>query len=1605
MYPFALKPMISYAQNAEDVVLRRVFHDVKRGVYVDIGACDPVSDSVTNHFYQNGWHGVNVEPDHNFYKKLRAARRRDRNVCAAVWSERGSVTFHPTGTPGHGTLDPKIAAERTRGTPYPVKAIDLVEVFDQYVAGQNVDFLKIDVEGSETNILASANWGRHRPRVVVVEAVDSAGFSTHDEWEHMLFAGGYHFALFDGLNRFYCRQEDSKALLPLLSIPANVLDNWRFWREIHATEIALESAKRDADVQVMAARSETHELVAAVSRAAAAEVKVQEILVREQAARAAAAESKAQESEVLAREQAARAAAAAEDLYQQLRQRDASIAASEQKVTEIAAAVENLRRQVTEREALLSMVSTELARLYQSRSWKLTRPLRAINYKRHRAVSGLMRNVKSIAVSSIFFLTPVILRTAALKKSALFVLNKFPVLKDRIRGALLRRRASLVQHQLVVPAPELATAVELCIRDNERIVLLYVEHTAIFSRITGIQRVCHKLAAMLESWGERVILVKLDHATLRFAPLSLDERQNFFALSGRDLAHQNDEIYAPATFEKMMATLASKSRQPWLIIPEVTYHTTHPTPPTSRLIKLSRDLGLRVGVIFYDVIPFLAKDAAENALKHANYMSTIALADVIWPISHYSRDLLVDHYRRYEKLNDADMPVISVTTLGEEMDTSRQLDRHPSQSPNIVCVGTIDERKNQIALVKAFNRYCEKNPDTVWKLHVIGLVRDSYKQIIEKEASRNPNIELHSNASDEEIKRFYMNCDFTVFPSLEEGYGLPIIESLWNVRPCICANFGSMAQLAVNGGCLAIDTRSVDAILSAITSFIEDEALYQQKIHEITQRPVKTWFEYAGEIVADMDKLQFGKPYSGLIYYWIDATLAASGNTGIQRVTRQLAKQLIMTGHKLVPIKWDADEDRIVRASRDDLAYMARWNGPVEDGWQPSFEPDRMSGDATYLMVELPLNRPLNVQRRVIEFFKQRSVQCVAIFYDAIPFKLASIYPPHFTAAHQEYMEILDGMDLVLPISVTSANDLTSFLNLSQCRALALEERIKTVELPSEFPEIDRSLDMSISDPDTDCQILVVGTVEPRKNHETLIRAFFEAERKSTRKLKLTLVGGDESFDKELPHKIEGLIGGAKNIYWIKNASDEILRRQYTQADFIVFPSFEEGFGLPIVESLWFGVPCICSSSGQMAELAAHGGCELVDVLSIEDLSNAIVLLANDPQRVRKLKEQIRDRHFRTWADYAAEVSGSIRSTIQDPVLPGKPLAGKDQFMLPRRPVLSICITTYNRASWLAVNLENLMRISTDVRDKVEIVVCDNCSSDDTPQVAERFRGQENFFYYRNTGNIGMLGNLSQTVSHAHGDYVWLIGDDDLLHKGSLERILQIIGENSPDLINVNYSYSPNPVPPKIQDLESYIAKVTKICDGIKSGAETLRNIAALNENFFTAIYSFVVKKKHAERIFTQDTSGAPFTSLQTCVPSSKYILTKLLKMPGYWINEPQLTINMNVSWGKYAPLWILERVPEVYDLAEANGVAKDQVDHWRRHTLQMVIHYFEIMYQLEYDPCNESFDIVRFIRRSRHLDEFRALYPKIEGIYARALQRNHPLAKISMDTLKTLMQ
>jgi FkbM family methyltransferase len=257
---------VSYAQNMEDVMLWRALGDcVESGFYIDLGAWDPHADSVTKAFYERGWRGINVEPNRDFFARLLTHRVRDLNLCVAVTDHLGSTEMNFLSNSGLSTLDGDIATKHgDDGSEIRRKLVSLTTLAkiwsDHVPSGQDVHFLKIDIEGSEAAALRGNNWELARPWIVVVEStLPGSQVDSFEAWEDILLEANYLFAYADGLNRFYLAGE-RRQLLSRLRHPPNVFDGFVSFLQSHA-EVRAELAEVRAELAEVRAELAEAEII------------------------------------------------------------------------------------------------------------------------------------------------------------------------------------------------------------------------------------------------------------------------------------------------------------------------------------------------------------------------------------------------------------------------------------------------------------------------------------------------------------------------------------------------------------------------------------------------------------------------------------------------------------------------------------------------------------------------------------------------------------------------------------------------------------------------------------------------------------------------------------------------------------------------------------------------------------------------------------------------------------------------------------------------------------------------------------------------------------------------------------------------------------------------------------------------------------------------------------------------------------------------------------------------------------------------------------------------------------------------------------------------
>ena len=206
-------PPLSYAQRFEDFHLWRCFDGQANGFYVDVGAGHPVYDNVSFAFYLAGWRGITVEPNPALAALGRAVRPRDHLHEGLAGAAAGEATlylqreFHGLSTivAEHARQAEKEVSREAEALTLPVTT--LAALCAQH-APENFEFLKVDVEGAEADVLRGADFTRFRPKVIVVEAIKPLSLEpAWDEWEPLLARHGYACAWDDELNRYYVAAE------------------------------------------------------------------------------------------------------------------------------------------------------------------------------------------------------------------------------------------------------------------------------------------------------------------------------------------------------------------------------------------------------------------------------------------------------------------------------------------------------------------------------------------------------------------------------------------------------------------------------------------------------------------------------------------------------------------------------------------------------------------------------------------------------------------------------------------------------------------------------------------------------------------------------------------------------------------------------------------------------------------------------------------------------------------------------------------------------------------------------------------------------------------------------------------------------------------------------------------------------------------------------------------------------------------------------------------------------------------------------------------------------------------------------------------------------
>jgi len=292
-------------------------------------------------------------------------------------------------------------------------------------------------------------------------------------------------------------------------------------------------------------------------------------------------------------------------------------------------------------------------------------------------------------------------------------------------------------------------------------------------------------------------------------------------------------------------------RGSWVVVPEL----MRPREMKG-IVRYCRRRRLKLAVIFHDAIAVTHPDLVSESIRrnHSGYMRHLCRANLVLAVSRQSADDL----RQFALEHRINPPPIDVCANGASFPGERVVLTPPAPDPvRAVCVSTIDPRKNHRVLIDALDRINRKEPDLDLQVTLIGNAypgADALVHRVNEACDRIPGLNWLQGVTDSELVEAYQQSHFSIFPSRIEGFGLPVLESLWHGRPCICARTGAPAESAAGGGCLTVDVTDSEALAEAIIALARDNALRRQLTDEAESRVLRTWRDQAIELLEHMDR-------------------------------------------------------------------------------------------------------------------------------------------------------------------------------------------------------------------------------------------------------------------------------------------------------------------------------------------------------------------------------------------------------------------------------------------------------------------------------------------------------------------------------------------------------------------------------------------------------------------------------------------------------------------------------------------------------------------------------------------------------------------------------
>lgn len=656
--------------------------------------------------------------------------------------------------------------------------------------------------------------------------------------------------------------------------------------------------------------------------------------------------------------------------------------------------------------------------------------------------------------------------------------------------------------------------------------------------------------------------------------------------------------------------------------------------------------GLTTVAMLYDLIPLIH---ASTYLDHNSAYKHFYNAK-LRQLKKASAWLTISESARQEALKHLQLDPSALTNIGAACDPIfRRLSiSAPDQAtlrctynitrPYILYSGGADARKNLPRLIRVFASLPPALREQ-YQLVMVGKMTETdtqgFQEITKKAGLASGELTFTGNVSDDHLCQLYNLCHAFVFPSLHEGFGLPVLEAMSCGVPVISSNTTSMPEVVGMADAL-FDPLSEPDMLQKLSHVLTDVTFRQKLIsHGARQALSYSWEQTARQALdaikrvvsvspsmlassgstshiagqselqsvvqaiarlpgsyTDLDlrqcaaTLSLNHPHvrTARIYVDISELVQRDAATGVQRVTKNILSQLLQAppaGYTVEAV-YGSVNDYGYRCAR---RFSERFMGRPADRDDALIEP--RAGD---IFLGLDLQHHITQwQSPYLQELRGRGVAVHFVVYDLLPIQFPH-YWPSMHALHGQWLYTLAQFDGAICISRTVADELLDWLNQHGPKRLRpfsigwfhlgadIESSAPSRGLPSDAASVLNTLA-------TRPTFLVVGTLEPRKGQAQTLAAFELLWREGL-DINLVFVGKSGWLVEALVEKLRIHPELGQQLFWLTDVSDEFLEKIYAAANCLIAPSEGEGFGLPLIEAAQHGLPIIASDIPVFKEVA-----------------------------------------------------------------------------------------------------------------------------------------------------------------------------------------------------------------------------------------------------------------------------------------------------------------------------------------------------------------------------------------------------------------------------------